>query len=219
MRRTNGSGIYVSSRATVPERVETWRALRAEGHDIVSSWIDETDAGRCDWSDLWERISREIAGCARLVVYVEPDDLPLKGVLVEIGMALANGVPVVVVAPGVVLEPRSMRPLGSWLAHPLVARCDTLAEAFALPCDHRRSPASTSVPAMPPERLSTPPIRRHLTPFHQLHGLDREVVPSRDMKMPEAGPTRLARGTMPTPPSSTVNRLSRLLSRLSPRTK
>jgi len=129
--QTTRRGIYVASRATVPERVAMWRTLHAEGHDIVSSWIDAPDVGECDWSDLWERIGREIAGCARLVLYVEPEDVPLKGALVEIGMALAGGVPVVVVAPGVVLEPRSMRPLGSWLMHPLVTRRDTIAEAMA----------------------------------------------------------------------------------------
>ena len=70
---------------------------------------------------MWERIQHEVTTATALILYAEADDFPLKGALVEVGMALAAGVPVIAVLPGVELEPRSMRPVGSWMAHPLVS--------------------------------------------------------------------------------------------------
>lgn len=129
-------GIYVASRASVPGRAAMWRRLRGEGWPIVSTWIDEAGEGETgDFGELWARIAREVTGAAGLVLYAEPGDLPLKGALVEVGMALAAGLPVVAILPGVVLEPRSMRPVGSWLAHPNVRRLagpvPGLADVFA----------------------------------------------------------------------------------------
>lgn len=124
--------IYVASRASVPARGEMWRAIRARGANIISTWIDEDGEGQtASMPDLWKRIIAEVARSSRLVLYVEPEDFPLKGALIEVGAALAFGRPVRVVAPGVAIEPRSMRPLGSWASHPLVSFWDD-AEAAVL---------------------------------------------------------------------------------------
>lgn len=123
--------VYVASRASIPERVQYWRLLRRLGWPIASTWIDEAGSGETeDLGELWTRIGREVTGSAGLILYVEPADFPLKGALVEVGMALAAGVPVVVVAPGVDVEPRSSRPIGSWMMHPLVGRADDVFAAF-----------------------------------------------------------------------------------------
>ncbi|HDR9106015.1 hypothetical protein P5X00_36395 [Paraburkholderia sp. A2RO-4L] len=45
-------------------------------------------------------------------------------------MALAFGVKVFVVAPGVTIEPRSRRPVGSWMDHPLVSHVPDMATAL-----------------------------------------------------------------------------------------
>ena len=128
-------GIYVASRATVPARVKLWRDFRADGWPIISTWIDgDVDGADGDFGELWTRIQREVTGAAALILYVEPEDLPLKGAYVEVGMALAAGVPVYVHIPGIVLEPRSMRPLGSWLAHPLVRVVDRIETALSDIC-------------------------------------------------------------------------------------
>lgn len=115
-------GIYIASRASIPARAAQWRLLRdIKGWHIVSSWIDEDEAGAtADFSELWLRIEAEIKQSERLILYVEPDDFPLKGALVEVGIALAAGVKVLVVAPGIVLDERTRRPIGSWVDHPLV---------------------------------------------------------------------------------------------------
>lgn len=127
-----GSPIYVASRASVPERGAMWRALRASGVNITSSWIDEDGPGQtADNRELWSRIQDEVGRSQVLIIYVEPDDFPLKGALVEVGMAMARNVPIGVVAPGVELDERSMRPLGSWAAHPRVWFFETVADAIA----------------------------------------------------------------------------------------
>ena len=123
-------GIYVASRASIPARGAMWRIMRTAGWPIISSWIDEDGEGATgDFGELWSRIAREVTNAERLVLYAEPEDMPLKGALIEVGMALAAGVPVVAVLPGIVLEPRSMRPVGSWLAHPMVQIVATVSEA------------------------------------------------------------------------------------------
>lgn len=126
-------GIYVASRASVPEVVAMWRRLRDEGWPIVSTWIDEAGLGDTeDMGELWSRIEREIRSSCGLVLYAEPTHFPLKGGLVEVGIALGAGVPVVVVLPGVEIDPRSCRPVGSWIRHPSVSHCGTVKDAIRM---------------------------------------------------------------------------------------
>lgn len=126
-------GTYVVSRASLPDRVAAWRRLRdVDGYKITSTWIDEAGPGESrDLPDLWIRIDNEIRRSERLVLYVEMEDFPLKGALVEVGIAIAHQVPIRVVAPGVVLDPVSMRPLGSWIRHPLVTFASSIEEAMS----------------------------------------------------------------------------------------
>lgn len=129
--RVKGNGIYVASRASIPEMAKMWRDLRAEGIPIVSTWIDEAGEGEtADLSALWVRISREVASAQALVLYAGPSHFSLKGALIEVGMALAHGKPVFAVLPMVDFEYPSMRPVGSWLRHPLVTICDSTHSAI-----------------------------------------------------------------------------------------
>lgn len=129
---TKRRGVYVASRASVPERGAMWRRLRAEGWLINSSWIDEDGEGQtADFGELWIRIEAEIKRSTGLVFYAEPDDLPLKGAYIEVGMALSAGLPVCAVLPDITLDPRSYRPIGSWLRHPLVRIVRTVEVAFS----------------------------------------------------------------------------------------
>ncbi len=117
-------GIYGASRASIPARAELWRAVRAAEHPLVSTWIDAGPAP--DMVDLWVCGVREAAAAERLILYVEPGDLPLKGAYVEVGVALGAGAMVFVVAPDVADDA-----LGSWIAHPNVRRVCTIADALA----------------------------------------------------------------------------------------
>lgn len=149
MTSARNAGIYVASRASNPARPAMWRALRAAGWPIVSSWIDEAGEGQTeDFTELWERIGEEIRSSAGLIVYAEPEDFPLKGAYLEAGIALGAGLPVAVVLPGVQLEPRTDRPMGSWIRHPGVQMCATLEEARA--AVEAASNCSSHVNVIPP---------------------------------------------------------------------
>lgn len=125
--------IYVASRASIPRRYAMWRKFRAEGVPIISTWIDEAGEGETgDFMELWDRITSEIADAKKVVLYAERDDFPLKGAIIECGIALGLGKPVIVCLPGVQLEGRTMRPIGSWIAHRNVRRIDSVAEALKL---------------------------------------------------------------------------------------
>lgn len=83
--------IYIASKTRHADR---WLAMRAAGAPIISTWIDEAGEGAsADLHDLWDRCITESKSCKTLIVYREPDDV-LKGAWVEIGAALAAGVPV-----------------------------------------------------------------------------------------------------------------------------
>jgi hypothetical protein len=124
--------VYVASRV---KHAAMWKALRAANECVVvSTWIDEAGEGETsDLSELWERVLSEVSQADALILYIERDDFPLKGALVEVGAALALGKAVHVVLQDVELEPRSMRPVGSWLHHPNVRRFNSVATAIAGP--------------------------------------------------------------------------------------
>src|SRR5689334_17195930 len=125
--------IYVASRASIPERGQMWRWFRSDGYLITSSWIDEDGEGATgDFGELWLRIANEIRQSVALVLYAEAADFPLKGALTEAGIALGMDKPVFVCLPDLGLLPRNYRPVGSWIAHPLVTRCDDVVAAVKL---------------------------------------------------------------------------------------
>lgn len=131
--QTQGPLLYVASRASLAARPAMWRDLRAKGWRICSTWIDEAGEGETgDFIELWSRIEAEVRAADGLILYAERDDFPLKGALIEVGMAIGMRKPVAVVLGGApFLEPRSLRPVGSWLYHPRVELYGTVEEARA----------------------------------------------------------------------------------------
>jgi len=85
-------GIYIASKTKHAAR---WRSLRDKiGEPIISTWIDEAGEGESAClDDLWRRCIAEASSCELLIVYREKDDV-LKGAWVEVGAALAVGIPV-----------------------------------------------------------------------------------------------------------------------------
>jgi hypothetical protein len=72
----------------------TWKTLRSAGLPIISTWIDEAGPGESgDLADLWRRCIAEASTAEVLIVYRLSDEV-LKGAWVEVGAALACGVPV-----------------------------------------------------------------------------------------------------------------------------
>lgn len=76
------------------------------------------------------RKGKGVCGTEASILYAEPEDFPLKGALIEVGMALAFGIPVGLVLPGVNLEEGSMRPVGSWMHHPQCYRFESIDSAL-----------------------------------------------------------------------------------------
>lgn len=84
-------GIYIASKTRHADR---WIKLREAGAPIISTWIDEAAPGAsANLDDLWHRCIAESSSCAVLIVYREPEDI-LKGAWIEMGAALACGIPV-----------------------------------------------------------------------------------------------------------------------------
>jgi len=121
--------IYAASRASILKRGEMWRNIRAAGVNITSSWIDEDGPRQSHMPTLWDSILRDIDNSDCLILYAQSiNDLPLKGALVEVGMALMADKPVFTILPSMPQE----RYFGSWVAHPLVTQCKSLSEALSI---------------------------------------------------------------------------------------
>ena len=125
--------LYVASRASIPERSAMWRDLRdRHGWPIISTWIDEAGENETDnMSELWSRIAGEIHRSSGLLLYAGSGDTPLKGALVEVGMAIAFEKPVAIVARECERNSKALRPIGSWANHPLCSFHLTVADAWA----------------------------------------------------------------------------------------
>lgn len=110
--------IYIASKT---KHARVWKSLRASGIPIISTWIDEAGPGETeDFGDLWERCINEAKTATALLAYREsPEDI-LKGAFVEIGAALASGVPVFAVGLGGL----------SFMNHRLVTECKDVADAL-----------------------------------------------------------------------------------------
>ncbi len=73
---------------------DLWKRLRESGVPIISTWIDEAGEGQSgDYSELSTRCLAEVASAKSVILYCEPGEV-LKGAMVEVGAALALGVPV-----------------------------------------------------------------------------------------------------------------------------
>lgn len=112
-------GIYTASKVC---HASKWVALRERGWLISATWIDEAGEGQTAClTDLWRRCVDEASSSDAVLLYVEPGE-QLKGALVEVGAALACGVPVYVVGDV----------QASWKKHPLVTVCDSVEHALSL---------------------------------------------------------------------------------------
>lgn len=121
--------IYVASRVA---QHSTWRHWRDNmGAPIISTWIDEAGEGEtADFGELWLRVMREVQSADCLILFASKGDLPLKGALVEAGIALGADKRVYVVLNAIELEGRTFRPIGSWIKHPNVTIFPDLVSAF-----------------------------------------------------------------------------------------
>lgn len=115
------TGIYIASKVGYAAR---WRRLRDKaGYQIISTWIDEAKPGQSeDLADLWTRCVDEAKSASCLILYREDGD-DLKGAWVELGVALAACVPLII-AIGI----------GRFTvaSHPRIRLCSSMENALAL---------------------------------------------------------------------------------------
>lgn len=135
--RRKGPAIYMASRASVPARPQHWEALREGGLNVISTWHrPENLQPGIDMRTLWDHIEQEVSACDVLILYVDPNDLPLKGAYVEAGMALAWKKRVIVVYKGRLGQSQDgdilRQHLGSWLTHRNVMVCESIQTALFL---------------------------------------------------------------------------------------
>jgi len=104
--------IYIASKAI---RRPRWRELRDAGAPFISRWIDVADGlsdDEVNFAELWTWCMEDVANCDVLIAVVAPDER-LKGVLVELGAALALGKRVILIGdPG--------RENGTWFNNPQI---------------------------------------------------------------------------------------------------
>ncbi len=108
-----------------------WRKLQQEVPHVFfnARWIKRAEKEDAmegdDFRELWHECQQDVKDADVILVYAE-DDERLKGALVEIGMAIAFGVRVIIVTT--VEDPITL--LGTWLWNNGVMRVRTMEEAM-----------------------------------------------------------------------------------------
>lgn len=113
------------------KHAELWLKLADEWIDdnihFIARWprfhVGTTPDAPCYAKVAWQHDLEDVSQSDIVMVYAEPDD-KLRGALVEAGMALASGIPVIVVG--------DHPDYGTWRYHPLVYIVDGLDEARVL---------------------------------------------------------------------------------------
>lgn len=114
------SAIYVASKAKYGPM---WRSWRDAGIPISSTWIDSYEPGKIqDWDLFWSSCVSEVKVADAVVLFVPELTEIVKGAFVEVGVAIACGIPVFSVS--------DFNNQMSFTSHHLVSRCLTLSEAF-----------------------------------------------------------------------------------------
>lgn len=126
--------VYVASKLN---HEAMWKKLREEwrmlGVEILSRWLDTVvpdDVGtQYDFDKCWLENAQDVAHADALVVYKADGDGTLRGALVEVGMALSWGIPVIITGVGV---GDVHSDFGSWQFHSLVRHVADLDAVSAL---------------------------------------------------------------------------------------
>jgi hypothetical protein len=122
--------IYIASKTKHADRWRTLRkALKSDGINIISTWIDEAGEGEsADLTDLAIRCIQEASCADRLILYSEEGEI-LKGALIECGAALAFNKQVFAIGPCVGVH-------SAFRSHPMWRDCDDVALAICLPDEY-----------------------------------------------------------------------------------
>ena len=127
--------IYPCSKTKYADMWKDFRSKQKElGIEIIGTWIDQAGANETDdLTRLWLNISGEVSYADVLVLYAPTlESFPLKGALIEAGMALGHCNAVHVVCGDLELTGRTLSPLGSWICHPEVTLFQSVQDALTV---------------------------------------------------------------------------------------
>lgn len=117
--------LYTASKIS---RTFIWQQLRTEyvgKIEFTSRWLDmcdlEATATRKDFRRFWLIDKADVERSDYLMIWGENEE-HLRGALVEAGIAIANGIPVLTIG--------RHPDYGSWQHHPLVSNFPTVYDAF-----------------------------------------------------------------------------------------
>jgi hypothetical protein len=108
--------IYIASKAKHRPR---WREFR----DLDDRFIGVDDPNQIDYPKHWKECVQDVKDCDVLVMYVETGEV-MKGALIELGMALAQGKEIIVAG--------DLGDNGTWWHHPNVQVSDKSIEDLML---------------------------------------------------------------------------------------
>jgi len=117
--------VYPSSKLSASS---VWEALEAEWDDVYfcARWLKHVRLGtphaKENAPEFWVQDEEDVAAADAVLVYARPDD-KLRGALVESGIAIALGIPVIVVG--------DHPDFSTWVYHPGVIRVKDLNAAHA----------------------------------------------------------------------------------------
>lgn len=118
--------VYTASKL---KHAPLWNRLFEEWEEVHlhARWfrlhVGTTPDAPCYAKVFWQHDLEDVSEADAVLVYAEKED-KLRGALVEAGMAIALGTPVIVVG--------EHEDYGTWQYHPLVYRVDTLEHARVL---------------------------------------------------------------------------------------
>jgi nucleoside 2-deoxyribosyltransferase len=144
--------IYVASEV---KHASLWLSARADGYPIISTWIDEAGPGETpSLAALWERIVPEVLSADAFVIFRDGFDEILKGAYVELGIALAAGLPIYAVGFDDAHAP-------SFMQHPQI-RKTYQSIAAALDAAMHDGPAGQRTPDPATKRALVQMVRRRV---------------------------------------------------------
>ncbi len=118
----NKISIYTASKT---KHAPKWLQLRAEGINVISTWIDEYMAGQSTClQDLAIRCIEEPQKADVTLLYCEPED-NLRFALVEVGAALSAGKKIIVIGGGPSVSQTMIK-------HPNINTVSSISEALAI---------------------------------------------------------------------------------------
>jgi hypothetical protein len=117
--------VYIASKIKYAPRLCDLRyEWKQHGIDLHARWFDqaahEESATPEDFHIFWMVDQHDVETSRALIVYAEPGD-ELRGALVEVGIAIANGIPVFIAG--------DCSSFGTWRHHPACVKATTLENA------------------------------------------------------------------------------------------